>query len=424
MDPVKESTFPSSVKYADRLFGPGSGKKAKEIGASIKSGFKSLVTNDPFAKKKGFSDRRAEAPASDSAVVPMDSREANTMVQFDNSAKFQKAPAAASIGSNPRKDQGGAPGQETVGGAAVRNMMDSEYGPLFEKPKYSQYGSDMTPGRTPLPYTGAFAKGGDYGPGGSLAPGTPGGKVMADPNFSGAPTMYPVQQTVGNDIFGDTDALIRRRDEIQAGMDRVFAKNPMGNDLMANFNTIASQANQRKEIKEIGDRLAKRDELVSQLFGIRMQGQNQLATQGLQNEGQLQSTMQMGQNQLATQGLQNQGQMGVQQLAGQQQMQRVGAEIEGNKQLEGIRQSGAMAQTQAQETGATARNTQDNETTIAAARAKPYDYPKNATDELKSIHGILFGAEAANLSKEDRAALTKRMDYLQQLASGGGLTPQ
>lgn len=366
-----------------------------------------------LARSSAFNNRRKEQSMPAPPKQPADSREANTWLQVDNSAKTTPPP------STPNFDSVNA----SAAGVGARNMEQPEYSSLFQKPNLSASGSDMTP-RQPLTYNGAFAKGGDYGPGGRLAPGTPGGKVMADPNFSGVPTMYPAQQSVGQDIFGDTADLLRRRDTLQTEMDRHFAKNPLGNDLMANFHTIASQSGRRREIKELGDRLGKRDEIMAQLTGIMMSGQNQIATQQVQNQGQLQNTGLAGQIQLQNTGLQTQGNLAVQGMAGQQRLQQIGAEVEGNKQIVGLQGANQMATTQMSETGATERNKATIAGQVDAARAKPYDYPKNATEELKSIHGILYGADAANLSPEDKQALVKRMDYLRRLSTGEGLTPQ
>jgi hypothetical protein len=396
-------------ELADRAAGPGTGKKLREIGGAVKSGFNKLTTNDPFEKKQAFANRRVETPSS----TPQPSSGRTGVPQ--QQVQLQKtSPSSPSI-SGARLNDGGGPGQETVGGQTVRNMMDSEYGPLFQKSKatqFSQYGTDMTP-RQPLSYSGAFANG--------ALPNAPG---KADPSFSGVPTMYPAQQSVGNDIFKDTAELVQKRDVLQSQMDSFFAKNPLGNDLMANFHAIASQAGRRNEIKEIGDRLSKRDEITGQLAGIMLSGQNQMNVQGLQNAGQLQNTQLGGQIQLQNTGLQNQGQLGVQGLVGQQRLQQIGAEVEGNKQVVGLQGANQMATTAMTEAGADRRNAATNETTLAAAKAKPYDYPKNAVDELKSIHGILYGADSGNLSPEDKTALLKRMDYLQRLSTGQGMTPQ
>lgn len=359
-------------------------------------------------EKTVFDNRRVERPST--TKQPSSGRVGVPQQQVNLPKSTPSTPGV----SHATMNTGGGPGQETAGGQVVRDMMDSEYGPLFQKSKatqFSQYGTDLTP-RQPLPYSGAFANG--------ALPNAP-GKV--DPSFSGMPTMYPAQQSVGQDIFGDTASLVQRRDELQSEMDAFFAKNPLGNDLMANFNAIASQAGKRHEIKELSDRLAKRDEITGQLAGIMLSGQNQMNVQGLQNAGQLQNTQLGGQFQLQNTGLQNQGQLGVQGLAGQQRLQQIAAEVEGNKQVVGLQGANQVATTAMTEAGADRRNAATNETTLAAAKAKPYDYPKNAVDELKSIHGILFGADSGNLSPEDKTALLKRMDYLQRLSTGQGLAP-
>ena len=354
--------------------------------------------------------KRPERQVSGPAAPDQRSSAEKRQVAFDQEWEKQRAisnPRNTPPVSQDRMNQGGNPGFETrkpapdgnfssvnasAAGVGARTPVDAAPGsldPLFQKSKASTLGSPKTVLKDGvyLPAGGALTGGmvnvGDIG--------SPQAGAMLGSNFTGQPSMYPVQQSVGNDIFGDTDALIRRRDELQAGMDRVFAKNPMGNDLMANFHTIASQANQRKEIREIGDRLAKRDELVSQLFGIGMQGQNQLATQGLQNQGMLQNTTLAGQLQQQNTGLVSQGQMAIQELAGKQGMDRTRAET-----------ASQMAIAQSGEIGATERN---NATIKANADKKePYDHAKHAAD---------FGKEILKTLNDPNVTLTpeKRAEY-------------
>lgn len=332
-------------------------------------------------EKTVFDNRRVERPST--TKQPSSGRVGVPQQQVNLPKSTPSTPGV----SHATMNTGGGPGQETAGGQVVRDMMDSEYGPLFQKSKatqFSQYGTDLTP-RQPLPYSGAFANG--------ALPNAP-GKV--DPSFSGMPTMYPAQQSVGQDIFGDTASLVQRRDELQSEMDAFFAKNPLGNDLMANFNAIASQAGKRHEIKEISDRLGKRDELMATLQGIMMTGQNQMNVQGLQNHGQLQNTQLGGQFQLQNTGLHNQGQLGVQGLAGQQQMDRVRAETEGQRSIHQMDNAAEMARTMVTETGETARHQQ----TLEAGK-KPPEYK----DDIAWMGSILKELGNTEISEERRNQL-------------------
>ena len=310
---------------------------------------------------------------------PADSREANTWLQVDNSAKI--SPSASSPGFDSVN--------ASAAGVGVRNMAPDETAPLFapSKAKTSQLG---------VLKEGTYLPLGGFGTGGVVNVGQMGSPqanaiVSSNPNFSGAPTMYPVQQSIGQDIFGDTSELIKRRDTLQANMDAFFAKNPLGNDLMANFHSIASQANQRKEIKEIGDRLAKRDELMAGLMGHVIQGQNQMGVQGLQNAGQLQNTA-----------LSNQGHLTTQNLVGQQAMDRLGVEVRAQKENTMQQHANAVSLQAQQDAAAGERNRANNETTLAAA-AKPYDFGKNQTDMAKALMDNLFGENAANMTDEQKS---------------------
>jgi hypothetical protein len=88
------------------------------------------------------------------------------------------------------------------------------------------------------------------------------------PNFTGQPTMYPAQQSIGNDIFGNTADLFRKRDSIQAEMDAFYSKNPLSStDLMGNFNKIAAMAGHRNQLKELGETMRNRDTIMGNLMG-------------------------------------------------------------------------------------------------------------------------------------------------------------
>ena len=405
-DAFKKDPLTRGVKAIGSAIGAGA-RELGRVGENITEGrYINGTAGQPQAPKNvvlndSQRSRKTSGPTPGRAGVQQDS----SLIVSQENMKRSPAPATPGI-SSARLNEGGGPGQETVGGQTVRNMMDSEYGPLFQKSKatqYSQYGSDMTPRQ---PQSGVLRDGtylplGGFGTGGMVNVGnleSPQAKAVmsANPAFSGTPTMYPVQQSMGKDIFGDTDALIRRRDELQAGMDAHFAKNPLGNDLMANFNSIASQAGSRHEIKEISDRLGKRDELMATLQGIMMTGQNQMNVQGLQNHGQLQNTQLGGQFQLQNTGLHNQGQLGVQGLAGQQQMDRVRAETEGQRSIHQMDNAAEMARTMVTETGETARHQQ----TLEAGK-KPPEYK----DDIAWMGSILKELGNTEISEERRNQL-------------------
>lgn len=104
-----------------------------------------------------------------------------------------------------------------------------------------------------------FGKGNVFG-------GNPG---MTDPNFTGQPTMYPVQQSLATDIFGDTAKLFEKRDRLQAEMDGFFAKNPLDpNDIGGNFAKVASMAGHRNQLKELGETLRNRDSIMGNMMGV------------------------------------------------------------------------------------------------------------------------------------------------------------
>ena len=344
-------------------------------------------------------------------------------------------PGKPSVG--PR-DQGGGPGLESPGSSLTRSNLDSKSpvktpgvgtptvtiigdGPAT----WTRGGVDMTPDEVSAYFKpskqhsmqgaapgasrdGVYLPRGGYGTGGMVNAGQPEVGTL----FSGRPTMLPAQQqaTQGQDIFGDTAALLERRAQLQSQMDAHYAKNPIqGNDLMAIFNNIAAMGGQRKEMKEIGERRAKRDELVAQLHGISMQGKNALDTQGLQNKGQLEA-----------QGLQNKGQLDIQNMVGDQLKNRTGMEIFGS--LAGIRQQGknAMDVQRAGDSAAMDRTklTADSQENIAVAGQKPYDYESNQVKAGEAILKLLTDPEAS-LTKEQRAVFEET--GMGMLLSGTGM---
>ena len=381
----------------------------------------------PNGPNPGVLTKANAAPASRPGLLPMPSSPGG------------KSPAVTpgKPSAGPR-DQGGGPGLESPGSSLTRSNLDSKSpaktpgvgtptvtiigdGPAT----WTRGGVDMTPDEVSAYFKpskqhsmqgaapgasgdGVYLPRGGYGTGGMVNA----GQSEVGTLFSGRPTMLPAQQqaTQGQDIFGDTAALLERRAQLQSQMDAHYAKNPIqGNDLMAIFNNIASMGGQRKEMKEIGERLAKRDELVAQLHGISMQGQNALNTQELQNKGQLDA-----------QGLQNKGQLDIQNMAGDQLKNRTGMEIFGS--LAGIRQQGknAMDVQRAGDSAAMDRTklTADSQEKIAVAGQKPYDYESNQVKAGEAILKLLTDPEAS-LTKEQRAVFEET--GMGMLLSGTGM---
>ena len=297
----------------DRAFGPGAGKKAGEIGSTISRAFKGAVTHDPTKKEYSVD------TGSNQFTRPLQSTTAPVPARAGVPQGSLPKPSAPTPGISPaRMNSGGGPGLESPGSGAVRNMMDHEMAQLFAKPGTQQPGG-------PMPYNGAFAQGGAFGPGGKFAPGTPGGKVMADPNFTGVPTMQPAQASVGNDIFGDTADLFKKRDMLRSQRDAFFAKNPLSpNDIGGNFAKAATMSGNRRDIEALDKTLQQREQIMGNLAGIMMGGQLDIQKQGVANAGQLQSTQTAGQLDIQKQGVANAGQLQNTQVAGQFDMLRQG----------------------------------------------------------------------------------------------------
>ena len=311
------------------------------------------------------------------------------------------------------RDTGGGPGQESPGGESVRSLFGGVR-PAAGTPMLSNSGGsparwtnggvDMTEeeisayfkpsramGAQPALKEGTYLPMGGIGTGGMVNLDA-GGASGAGSLFSGRPTMVPAQQqaTQGSDIFGDTAKLFERRALLQSQMDTHYSKNPLGDDLLKNFNSIAQMSGQRKEIKEIGEQLARRDELVANLQGILMQGKNAMNVQGLQNEGQV----------------------AVQGMVGDQMMNRVGAESKA--QIAGIDAQGknAMSVQSAQDSAAMdrAKLTANSQEKIAAAGQKPYDYEGN---QIKAGEAIL-----KLLTSPDSTLTQEQKDLFEQTGMG------
>ncbi len=109
-------------------------------------------------------------------------------------------------------------------------------------------------------------------------------------NFTGQPTMYPVQQSVGRDIFGDTADLFKRRDLLQSQMDAFYAKNPLSDtDIAGNFQKIASMAGHRNQIKELGETLRNRDTIMGGVMGHMMGAQATTGAAGIRANADVES---------------------------------------------------------------------------------------------------------------------------------------
>lgn len=109
-------------------------------------------------------------------------------------------------------------------------------------------------------------------------------------NFTGQPTMYPVQQSVGQDIFGDTADLFKRRDSLQSQMDAFYAKNPLSDtDIAGNFQKIASMAGHRNQIKELGETLRNRDTIMGGVMGHMMGAQATTGAAGIRANADVES---------------------------------------------------------------------------------------------------------------------------------------
>lgn len=325
---------------------------------------------------------------------------------------LQTQPAITPRGiSHGQMNMGGGPGMESPGAHIVRDAMDHEISALFSKKPTPGY---PMPGHPTQEYNGAFAKGGMFGPGGMLAPGTPGGAA-----FSGRPSIgsFVQQSAPGSDIFGDTAALIEQRNAAQANLDKYFAKNPLGNDLMANFNSLVSQKGNMNTVKSINDRLTKRDEILGSLQGIMMQGQNSMGTQALQNQGSMQTQALQNQGSIQNQMLQNQGNLAVQGLRGTQDLANLMFGANNSFKLADLQAGHALALQGAQDKAAGARADASNANSLEVAKigAKPYDYPGNQIKAAEVIQRFL--ADQNNgLDEEGRKSM---QTMLMQFMKGG-----
>jgi len=111
-------------------------------------------------------------------------------------------------------------------------------------------------------------------------------------NFTGQPTMYPVQQSAGSDIFGDTASLIKQRDQIQSNMDAYFSKNPLSStDLGANFASISSQSGNRSQLREINETIRGRDKIQGGLMEAMTSAKGTTDAAGIRAQGDVAQAM-------------------------------------------------------------------------------------------------------------------------------------
>lgn len=208
--------------------------------------------------------------------------------------------------------KGGAPGATTRPGGPPAGQ------PVLTNSGFKINGQDMSPdqfgtyfakSRASIGTPGAPLQDGFHLPmGGQMTvsnPGAPGGMPGAaggglPSQFTGMPTMYPVQQSAGQDIFGDTAELFKKRDRLTSEMDSFYAKNPLGNDLQANFNAIASQAGKRKGIDALNQQIQGRETIMGNLMGHMMGAQATTQAAGIRADADVQNTNTMAATQLAT----------------------------------------------------------------------------------------------------------------------------
>lgn len=102
--------------------------------------------------------------------------------------------------------------------------------------------------------------------------------------YNGMPTMYPAQQSMGTDIFGDTNDLFKRRDALTSQIDSYFAKNPLNGSPRENFGRLAGISRQRSELKALNEQIMNRDNLMAQVFGHITQANSGMAQQKMQSD--------------------------------------------------------------------------------------------------------------------------------------------
>ena len=337
---------------------------------------------------------------------------------FDQSklSTIPKAAPTTPAVSHARMNQGGGPGQESPGADMVRDSFPGEHAQLFAKPK----GAGPAVGPRPGLKDGVYLPMGGFGTGGMVNVGDVESRQAGalfgarNPNFTGQPTMYPAQQSVGKDIFGDTADLLKQRDSLRAQRDAFFAKNPLSpTDIGGNFAKAAMMSGNRRDLEDLNKTLNQREQIMGTLAGIMIGGQNQLAVQGLQNQGQLQNTQLAGQNMMGVQGLQNQGQLQNTQLAGQNMMAVQGLQNQGQLQNTALAGENQQRVAQIGEEGADRRAMLNSQTDLAKSAATG----ATEKDVMTAYTSLVQKLADPNIDPETRTKIQQDIDLLKKQIS-------
>ena len=404
----------------DRAIGPGGsnttiGRAISSAAGAIHKGF----VHDPAEEK--IKERQSvdlhsttNSPTRDKGPAPS-GRAGFDQSQLSTIPKPASGIVTPQVNAN-RMNMGGGPGQESPGAGMVRDSFTGEHAQLFAKPESA--------GPRPGLKDGVYLPMGGFGTGGMVNVGDVGSKQAGalfgakNPDFTGQPSMYPAQQSVGRDIFGDTADLFRQRDSLRAQRDAFFARNPLSpTDIGGNFAKAAMMSGNRKDLEELNKTLNQREQIMGTLAGIMMQGQNQMGVQGLENAGNERVANINGQNQMQNQLFQNRGNMDVVRQQGINQLGAIDLQTKGMLQATDKEIAGRHVDTFMTESGADRRASEKNALDRELAKYKGMSE--------KELYGTYteFMKIAADTEKdpEARKDAKARMRHLESVLPGLGI---